>query len=217
MSFSEQVEIRDGLVWPKIDQHVLQVTMNELPGVNVYCGIPRYRRVVVQAGGNCGIFPRAMADLFDTVYTFEPDPLNFYCLVQNASASNIVKFQAGLGVDRQLLRITPLYPDNIAGFAVAPGGYIPTMRIDDLGLNCCDLIQLDVEGSEFGALLGARETITRHRPVIVLELKGLPGSFGAEDATVLALLSQMGYRSQQRFANDEIFVPAEYQGVQETV
>lgn len=36
------------------------------------------KKVVVQAGGNMGMYPRLLADMFETVYTFEPDPMNFF-------------------------------------------------------------------------------------------------------------------------------------------
>jgi hypothetical protein len=41
--------------------------------------------------------------------------------------------------------------------------------IDDLNLECCDLIHLDIEGYELHALMGARNTIEKHQPLIVLE------------------------------------------------
>ena len=41
------------------------------------------KKVVVQAGGNCGMQVVKFAEFFDTVYTFEPDPVNFHCLVNN--------------------------------------------------------------------------------------------------------------------------------------
>src|SRR5690348_7833841 len=51
-------------------------------------------RLVIQAGGNCGMYPVLFSQLFEQVYTFEPDPLNFYTLVQNCQSDNIVKIQA---------------------------------------------------------------------------------------------------------------------------
>lgn len=38
-----------------------------------------------------------------------------------------------------------------------------------MNLQTCDLIQLDLEGYEFNALLGGIETIKRCKPVIVIE------------------------------------------------
>ncbi len=48
---------------------------------------------------------------------------------------------------------------------------VPVQKIalDNLGLARCDLIKLDVEGMEFEALEGARDTIERCRPVLLIE------------------------------------------------
>ena len=41
------------------------------------------RRVCVQAGGHVGIYAVALAEHFDRVYTFEPEPENWECLCAN--------------------------------------------------------------------------------------------------------------------------------------
>ena len=45
-------------------------------------------------------------------------------------------------------------------------GAIPVLSIDQLGLNNCDLIHLDIEGGEYDALMGAEHTIKRFGPLI---------------------------------------------------
>ena len=67
------------------------------------------------------------------------------------------------------------------------------MTIDDLKLNCCDLIVLDVEGSELDALKGAKSTIERFHPVVMLEQKSLPHMNGAATAASDYLCKTFGY------------------------
>lgn len=127
--------------------------------------------VVVQAGGNCGQYIKQYAELFETVYTFEPDPLNFLCLTLNCPFINVFKYQACVGNERTLLDLTVNEYDIGATF-VTPDkttGLIPTLKIDDLNLNRCDLIQLDTEGFEFFGLLGAENTINKFKPVLSIE------------------------------------------------
>jgi hypothetical protein len=50
------------------------------------------KKVVVQAGGNCGVYVKRYAELFETVYTFEPSPILFYCLNLNVTNPNVFKF-----------------------------------------------------------------------------------------------------------------------------
>jgi hypothetical protein len=42
--------------------------------------------------------------------------------------------------------------------------------VDDLNLNACDFIQLDLEGYEFSALQGARKTIEKYKPLLCIEV-----------------------------------------------
>lgn len=46
---------------------------------------------------------------------------------------------------------------------------VPTLALDSLQLARVDLIKLDVEGMEMEALAGARETIARHHPILIIE------------------------------------------------
>jgi hypothetical protein len=47
--------------------------------------------------------------------------------------------------------------------------YVPMITVDSLGLDDIDLMQLDLEGYEYDALVGAKETIERNKPVIIVE------------------------------------------------
>lgn len=127
------------------------------------------KTVCVQAGGCCGMYPRLWSNHFDRVYTFEPDPVNFYCLVNNCQRKNIIKFNCAIGDVHKLGNIEQKV-DNVGHQKFTDGGIIPTLMIDDLALDDCSFIQLDVEGYEDKALNGAVDTIRKYKPVIVVEL-----------------------------------------------
>lgn len=135
---------------------------------NAFMSNVKKRDVVVQAGGYCGIFPKKLSKLFNIVYTFEPTPINFHCLVKNCIEPNIIKFQAALGKEHQMIHVNEV-PSNMGMNKVRSGGSIPMFMVDDLNLATCDLIQLDCEGYEILILEGARETIKKHKPVISVE------------------------------------------------
>ena len=80
---------------------------------------------------------------------------------------------------------------------------MPTFTIDQLQLDHCDLIQLDVEGREWHALVGALHTLSRHRPVVMLEAKNLPQ--GSSHGQAIALLKQFGYRQVAAAHRDIVF------------
>lgn len=177
-----------GWLWPEPDNYFLWFEETIPHYLNAYKACGKNFRVAVQAGGHCGIYPRMMATLYETVYTFEPDADSFHCLVNNCQLTNIKKLNATLGNIRE-----PVYQTLKAGNNVGVNQFatqtkapitkyvdinereesalvnIPQIRIDDLGLTHCDLIHLDVEMSEDQAIAGAVETIKRCRPLLVLE------------------------------------------------
>ena len=69
-----------------------------------------------------------------------------------------------------------------------------------------DLLQLDIEGFEHQAILGAAETIDRCSPVIVLELKGLGKRYGYSDEETIEFLSDLGYKIKDRIHRDVLFL-----------
>jgi len=157
----------DHTTWDMLHRHpVEQAFFNEL-----LSHIPKHN-VMVQAGGNCGQYVRQYANMFDTVYTFEPDWLNFMCLTLNCP-DNVIKVQACLGNEKKFINLDSHHGDHgneSGGIHVGVNsGSIPTAVIDDLNLPACDLIQLDVEGYEYFSLLGAKQTIEKYHPLIVVE------------------------------------------------
>lgn len=165
---------------------------------------------MVQAGGNCGFILHTFVDRFDHVYTFEPDPINFYCLVNNVEASNVTKMQACLGLDRQtvktqqLTRVGRLH--DVGGVHVAGGGFVPTIAIDDLNLPNCGLIQLDIEGYELNALQGAIRTITQFKPVLCIEFcEPWLNRYEASAVMVNELLDKLEYQQVDEYGADKIF------------
>ena len=109
------------------------------------------------------------SNIFKTVYTFEPDWLNFYCLVKNCPEDNIIKSQACLGDSPNLVNLSVKDWSRGKSFIKGSGKY-PVYLIDNLGLNECDLIHLDIEGYEYFALKGAINTIKKFKPTIVIEM-----------------------------------------------
>ena len=162
------------------------------------------KKVAVQAGGNCGMQVVKFADYFDYVYTFEPDPINFHCLVNNLQYDNVIKMQCCLGDEHKLVS---LKDDNlgIGGFYVNENfGNIPTLRIDDLNLDACDFLQLDVEGYTLQALKGGINTIKKFKPVLSVEYCWIE-RFGTSQKELTTFLTSLGYVFRKTYTSDAIF------------
>lgn len=200
----------EGFYWPDHDKHCHPAVMNTYQDMDNALQYVEEMGVCVQAGGNVGVWAKKLAEKFGVVYTFEPDPENFNCLCANVQEHNVVKFNAGLADVHKMITVKPSIPqeeNNCGAYQAYDGGYVPTMRIDDLNLPACDLIYLDIEGFELFALQGAEETIHKYRPVIGLEQKQLPEMYGLEpDSATEYLVAKHGYTVKERIHRDTILV-----------
>lgn len=201
----------DGVWRPNEDLHGVNAALEQVRDLDEAIRCCRKRNVVVQAGGNCGIFPRYLSEKFKFVYTFEPESENFFCLVNNAKDDpNIIKFQAALG-DKNTNPMGLMYMNkNCGGYHLQGSGAMPIITIDSLLLPSCDLIQLDIEGFELFALKGAQETIKKYSPVIMIEHKKHATRYGAQPDDVLNFLKTNGYEEKQRVRRDIIFTRGKY-------
>lgn len=201
----------DPLFWPKYDRgtwramHDSPVTQEFLKKLMDH--IPN-RNIMIQAGGNCGQYVREYAKWFNTVYTFEPDPINFMCLTLN-SPRNVIKTQACLGKEKIFIELDGHVSDDgleAGGMHVGQKGNIPTVRVDDLNLPGCDLIQLDIEGYEYFALQGAVGTIEQYHPVIIVEwFDAWSARYGVDKTTFDKFLSDRGYQEIMHEHSDTVY------------
>jgi FkbM family methyltransferase len=202
----------DGWVWPLIDQASWDGQQVSINLVNHIIPHVKEKNIMVQAGGNCGLLLSTFVSHFKTIYTFEPDPVNFYCLNQNVTSPNVIKMQGCLGNDttpvnvQHLDRINRLH--DIGGVHISGSGLTPVFKIDDLNLPGCDLIQLDIEGYELEAILGAMKTIEKYKPVLCVEfMDRWLHRYGASSSKLLEILTTLNYQHVFDYGVDKIFIP----------
>ena len=201
-----KVEKRNGLWWPKDDIHSYAAIFKELFKVELMDKYVKKKDCVIQAGGNCGVFAKEFAKTWKDVFTFEPNDLNHVCLARNCTEENIHIYNAALGDNNDMVKVDQSadhLPNNCGAFQVIGEGNTPTIRIDDLNL-APDLIFLDIEGYELFALLGAEETLKKHKPVIVIENKPVPLTYGIKPEEVIEYLVCMGYKVAERVQRDVV-------------
>ena len=163
------------------------------------------RGVMVQAGGNVGFYTKQYAEMFETVYTFEPIATLFYCLTRNVQNENVFKYQACLGDSRECVDLGRKVYNHAGSQNVTGKGRTPTLMIDDLGLPGCDLIQLDIEGYEFHALKGGIQTIRAFKPVIVIESACWFERYGTSLGEIEQWLIDIGYAFVVELNGDRIY------------
>lgn len=196
--------------WPDGDTQLLAVFDEVADVETILAHVERHShfRFCVQAGGAAGVWPKRFAMVFDHVMTFEPNPLCFECLIKNAPESNVYHYPFALGSHDDVceMAIPPKHDNNVGAWYARVGvGAIPVRHLDAFALVDVGLIQLDVEGGELAALIGAQETIARCRPVIVLEEKPLPHL--PVPTARRYLEAEFGYTLAEKIHNDVIMVP----------
>lgn len=157
------------------------------------------KRTAVQAGGNIGLWPLRLAKYFQRVITFEPEPYSFDCLTANVKSLGIECHRKALGAVPMLCGIERR---SLGSHRIIQGVSVQMIPLDSLQLRDVDLLQLDIEGTEHAALMGAQLTVTRCRPVVMLELL----SSAAEKACA-EFLRGHSYKLHRCFERDCIFVP----------
>lgn len=141
--------------------------------------------VAIDAGANIGALTVPLAQHVGEegrVYAYEPQRLAFQLLCGNValnSLANVVARQAALGAARGTIAVPFLDPNatnNVGGVDLrqsydgAPTETVPLKPLDDFGmLTRLDFLKADVEGAELDVLIGARELITAHHPILYLE------------------------------------------------
>ena len=174
-------------------------------------GLVKDFSVAIDGGAHVGTWAAVMAGYFERVLAFEPTPKTFGFLRENlAGLPNVETINAALldgpGWVEVLMprpkrrKLTSRYVRR------SETGTIPCVTIDDLGLNACGLIKLDLEGAEGLALRGARETIRQFHPVMVVEISGLSVRFGHEPEDIHKGILAMGYREVMRMNVDRVYV-----------
>jgi FkbM family methyltransferase len=176
--------------------------LRDVADIERWLAYPIRRRECVQAGANVGVYPKALAAHFETVYAVELDPDNFACLKANAMPANVRAFHGALGERAGKVGMHASLPIS---HYVEGSGDIPVVTIDDFGLTRCDLIALDVEGYELPALKGAEQTLERCRPVLVIETKGHGERYGYSDEDLAQWLQDRGYTYAETIGNDAVW------------
>lgn len=86
-----------------------------------------------------------------------------------------------------------------------PGGGIQAVQLDQLDIPALGLLKLDLEGAEMLALRGARETLRRHRPAMIIECDGLAARYGFTPDDPGLWLAELGAREIGRYGRDRIY------------
>lgn len=200
-------KIVNGYQWPINDRDCAAVVFKTTHDMDYAMELCKHKRIAVQAGGNCGVWPNYLADHFESVITFEPDPTNFECLVANAK-KNVSCYNYGLGNENIVVSMVR-EQRNIGAHYINDASDKEGIQIKALDsmmlLPYLDYVCLDIEGYEMMALEGMYAMLDMHRPVIQIEDKGLSEKYGVKKGDAERWLAEhFGYEVKYRVARDVI-------------
>lgn len=150
--------------------------------LDVWMQLARYVRphtVAIDIGGHIGTQTLPMSRFVGKVgkvYVFEPQIKIFSELVINMHLNNVKNthfFRKALGASQGFVEMNPYCSENEGGLGIGKGGDpVEKITLDSLNLNNVSFIKIDVEGNEEEVIEGARKTILRNKPVMVVEIMG---------------------------------------------
>ena len=158
-------------------------------------------QTVVDGGANIGSHTIPLARQVGPagrVYAFEPQRLVFQILAGNLAINgltNVFAIPKGLGAKPAVMHVgQPQGGNNLGAVRLLESndGTLETsdvMPLDDLDLDACHLIKLDCERMEGVAIEGARQTISRHRPILYVENHEDEG-----DSPLIRQIDALGYQ-----------------------
>ncbi len=179
--------LRENIIWEKIFH----------PYFRKYI---RKGSVVLDVGAHLGthtLFFSKLVGPRGRVHAFEPQSKMYQELLVNMDLnkiSNVVAHFVALGNSHG--RVSMAHPEigNEGGTNVGVGGNRVELRtLDSFYLKNVSFLKLDVEGFEPFVLQGARQTLTRNRPVILIELHDTTAKFKKRKAMSMKILRELGY------------------------
>jgi FkbM family methyltransferase len=157
----------------------------------------------IDVGANQGIFAYALANIADRVVAFEPNPdcaffarwmLRGRAEVRELALSDVpgrATFYVPLSDEGMVLHFAGNLKRTHSQFRNMKTYHVDVHTLDSFGFADVRFIKADVEGSEREVLDGARQTIARDRPVLLLEL--LSGTHADPGAYAAAICDDFGY------------------------
>lgn len=133
--------------------------------------------VVYDIGANIGVHTVALARIAQRVYAWEPNNKNLELLYKNCQGLDNVEIFTEACSDKNDTMFVEDFdttkPGNYGEMRMLNEGQAcVSVKIDDLEIYAPEFMKIDVEGHELQVLLGAKETIKDHEPIIFYEAHG---------------------------------------------
>lgn len=183
------------------------------------------RRLALDIGAHVGLWSYQIIQDFKKLWAFEPVSQHRDCWHENmAGISHCLLLPYALGETKRRVRIRNRAPGSSGDTGIDPeaersslrasmyedaGEEVALVPLDEFGFSEVDFVKIDCEGYELFVLRGARETLLRNKPVLIVEQKarktGMEERYGVQVKDCIDLLASMGARQREVIREDYIF------------
>ena len=161
--------------------------------------------IAIDGGAHLGEFTLELARYFREVIAFEPaTDLSGKLKAMTRRNTNVRVLGYALWDKVDIVALVGNKPRGRYCIKDNKGTNI-SMPVDKFNLPSLGLIKLDLEGAELKALMGARATLDRYKPVVIVETKRLSERYGHNDAMVIDFLSKLGAVERCYLEPDRVF------------
>lgn len=162
--------------------------------------------ICVDVGAFIGYFTIMMAKIAKRVYAFEPEQLNCGTLLRNVSLNgrqdNVLVYPYAVGSrDGQSITLYKCATNHgmhrvyLSKWCHDAGVDLVNSVTLDWIVEHADFIKMDIEGSEYGALLGMQRILKESRPTILMEFH-VPSiiEYGVKPIEIINYLNNLDYK-----------------------
>lgn len=163
-------------------------------------------RVAVDVGAHVGFWSMHLVRVFASVCAFEPVKEHADCFRANVQTANYDLYECALGSAEGRVKLqTPA--GSSGGTHIVGEGNTTMVTLDSFELQNVDFIKIDCEGWELEVLKGARQTLRRCKPCVIVEQKLhiMQANYGETGQPALGYLYDMGAVQRRVISGDYIF------------
>ena len=169
--------------------------------------IKNRKHTAIDVGGHCGFWSYYLGGNFKKVYAFEPVEIFRECFKKNIPHENIELLPVALGNENRFVSMNVELENTGATHVsgkINNSNKVELKKLDDYEYSNVDFIKIDVEGYENQVVLGAKETLIRNKPIIIVEQKGFSDRFNESQFEALETLKSYGAKVIDQVVKDYI-------------
>jgi FkbM family methyltransferase len=169
--------------------------------------IKNRKNTAIDIGGHCGFWSFFLGGNFKKVYSFEPVDIFRECFKKNVPYPNVELIPVALGNENSFVSMN-VELENTGATHVSSNtndlNKVELKKLDDYEFTDIDFIKIDVEGYENQVVLGAKETLIRNKPIIIVEQKGFSSKFNESQFEAVETLKSYGAKVIDQVVKDFI-------------